>query len=790
MKTRLFLVLISFSFIVNAFAQQEQSTQIIRGKVFDAVTQYPLTGAMVTIKNNVALTALTNSYGVFEIVGVPIGRQTIEITYIGYKTRLIENVLIISGKQMVIDIALEEEAVQISQVVVRANANKSSLNEMASVSARAISVEQTERFAGSLGDPARMVANYAGVSSKDDSRNDIVIRGNSPGGVLWRLNGIEIPNPNHFGALGATGGPVSMINNNLLTASDFITGAFPAEYGNALAGAFDLYLRQGNTQKHEFTGQVGFNGFELGAEGPLTNKETQNASYLINYRYSTLDVMHKLGINLGTGAAVPQYKDLTYNIVIPTEKAGKFTVFGLWGNSFIQLGREQADTTENSYNARGTATDFGSGLGAFGLGHTYYFNPQTRLRTTVSFQNTYVTTVYDSVKNATIVEPVFRQKQTQNKISLNQQATYKFSSKTNMKIGYSYDLYQIDFADSTFVAKYNSFIKGSDASGDFDLLQAYIQAQHKPTNAITCNVGVHSQLFSLNNQFVVEPRLGIEYEFAKNHAVSFGYGLHNQTQPHEVYFQQFYDSITKTYSKPNSNLTFTQNTHYILGYNTRMFDVWKCKFELYYQYIQHAPVSSEYPTYSMLNAGADFTVPRIQNLKNQGTGSNKGVELTIERVLEHGFYVLFTTSLFDSKYKDYNGVERNTAFNGNYIVNTLTGYEITLKKNKMLTFDIRAVYAGGKRYIPIDFEASKLANDMVYDWNSIYDKKYDPYFRTDLRIGYKENGKRITQEYGLDLQNITNYKSVFMEAYDSEKKEVYYFYQQGFMPMMLYRINF
>lgn len=143
---------------------------------------------------------------------------------------------------------------------------------MATVSARSFTVEETSRYAGSLNDPSRMAANYAGVSSTSDARNDIIIRGNSPLGVLWRLNGMEIPNPNHFGSLGTTGGPVSILNNNLLDKSDFLTGAFPAEYGNALAGVFDLQMRSGNNEKTEFLGQVGFNGFELGAEGPIGKK--------------------------------------------------------------------------------------------------------------------------------------------------------------------------------------------------------------------------------------------------------------------------------------------------------------------------------------------------------------------------------------------------------------------------------------------------------------------------------------------------------------------------------------
>ena len=466
------LFLYLFCFNCSILTAQNSDTQTIRGKVLDEVTQYPLIGALVGVEGDISLTAITNEYGVFEISEVPLGRQSIIISYVGYKEKRIENILLVSGKQTVLEIFLEEEAVELSEVVIHAfKTDRETRNEMAGISARSISVEQTERFAGSLGDPARMVANYAGVSSKDDSRNDIVIRGNSPSGVLWRLEGVEIPNPNHFGALGATGGPVSMINNNLLTTSDFMTGAFPAEYGNALAGAFDLYLRPGNTHKHEYTGQIGFNGFEFGAEGPFSKKQTQ-ASYLINFRYSTLDVMHMLGLNFGTGAAFPQYKDLTYSVNIPTKNIGTFKLFGLWGDSFIRLGREN-DTTENSYNARGTATDFGSGLGVFGLSNTYYFTEKTRLKTIVSYQSTNVQTIYDSIKPKQVTEAVFRQTQTQSKLSFAQQYKHKVSSNLNMSAGYIYDIYTIDFIDSVFVSEYNSFITGTDIQETMQLVQPY-----------------------------------------------------------------------------------------------------------------------------------------------------------------------------------------------------------------------------------------------------------------------------------------------------------------------------
>lgn len=388
MKKFLYILALSFATILSLFASDEM-TQTIRGTVTDAISGYPIAGATVILVNSQPVVGvLSDINGKFEMKKVPLGRQSILISYLGYESKRLDNLLLVSGKELALDVKLDEKLNSIGEVVVKATVKKAeALNELAMVSARTFSVEETERFAGSLGDPARMVANYAGVMTQNDSRNDIIIRGNSPSGVLWRLEGIEIPNPNHFGAQGTTGGPVSMVNNNLLANSDFLTGAFPAEYGNALAGAFDLNLRSGNANKYEFTGQVGFNGFEFGAEGPLIKlKNGQNASFLANYRYSTLELISKMGFNVGTGTAIPQYQDLTFLVDLPGTKSGRFKLFGLWGKSFIALGRDLTDTTENLYNPIGAATDFGSELGVIGLSHTYYFNEKTRIKSSLSWQ--------------------------------------------------------------------------------------------------------------------------------------------------------------------------------------------------------------------------------------------------------------------------------------------------------------------------------------------------------------------------------------------------------------------
>jgi hypothetical protein len=767
-------------------------TQSLRGQVMDAVTGYPLPGAHVILQGSDPLVAAsTDINGQFSLANIPVGRQTIEVSYIGYLSRVYHNLLLNSGKEIFLEVYLEESMLNLGEVTILGKLRKEKpINEMALVSARTFSVEETERYAGSLGDPARMVANYAGVMTQNDSRNDIIIRGNSPIGVQWRLEGIEIPNPNHFGAQGTTGGPVSMVNNNLLTNSDFLTGAFPAEFGNATAGVFDLNLRSGNANKTEFVGQIGFNGFEFGAEGPaFSTGSGQKASYLANFRYSTLEVMDELGFNSGTGTAIPQYKDFTFLADVPGTKAGRFKVFGLWGTSMIRLGRNLADTTGNQYNLRGTATDFGSDLAVIGSTHTYFFNENTRLKSTLSWQQFGSTTVFDSVRNDAFM-PVFRGNQTENKLSFSTQLLRKLGADANFMLGLVVDRFDIDFVDSVKSNEHNRFIKWTDINGNMMLYRAYGQWQQKLGERFTANAGLHLQYVGMNQELSPEPRLAISWKASERSSYHAGFGIHSQLQPKAVYFHQTYIPETDNYKLSNESLKMTRSNHYVLGYQLLVNSNFRVKTETYYQQLYNIPVREASPEFSMINTGDFFALPAVDSLVNAGKGRNLGIELTIERFLNKGWYMLFTASVFDSKYTGFDGVWRNTAFNGNYVLNLLGGYEFEVGKNSSLTLDLKTVWAGGKRFVPVDFEASLIKGEEVRDWSRSFEQRYDDYFRTDARIGFRMNFRKISQEWAIDLQNVTGYRSIFLESYDQRNNEVYQIYQQGFMPMFLYRIHF
>jgi hypothetical protein len=786
----LVITILNFSLSLRA---NEKGTQTIRGVVVDEVTGYPLIGANVILLDISPIKGTTTDLnGEFFIPEVPLGRQSLKISYLGYKPQYLSNVLVISGKELALDVKLTEDVNHVEEVVVKAKRDTHEpLNQMAMVSAGAFNIEQTERYAGSLGDPARMAANFAGVVSNNDSRNDIIIRGNSPSGVLWRLEGVEIPNPNHFGANGTTGGPVSMLNNNLLSNSDFFSGAFPAEYGNALSGAFDLNMRSGNNSKHEFTGQVGFNGFELGAEGPLFETGTgQKSSYLASFRYSTLEVMDKLGFDMGTGTAIPQYKDFTYMVDIPGTNLGRFKLFGLWGESFISFGRNLEDTVDNSYNGRGTATDFGSGLNVVGMSHTYFINEKTRVKTVVSYQDSYAITEYDSVKNRETIMPFVRSDQQEEKMTYTTQLRYKLNAKNNMNFGVIMDYFRVNFVDSIFRSNEQAFKIMTDIDEPINLIRGYAQWQHHVNDELSFYVGTHSQKLSLNNEITIEPRAGLTYQPVPQHKFGAGFGVHSQMQSKGLYFYQTQIPGTNTYVQSNRDLKFTRSNHYVLSHQYSMESGWRIKSEAYYQNLYNVPIKEGDPTASMLNAGGDFAQARADSLINEGTGENYGVEFTIEKPMRNGFYTLLTASLYNSTYKGSDGKVRNTTFNGKYVFNALAGYEYEISEKYMLTFDLKGTLAGGRPYIPIDLEKSRAYNNTEFNMDKAYEQRYDDYFRTDLRIGFKHNGKRFTQEWGLDLQNITNYKSLYLQSYDVDKGEIYEITQQGFMPMMLYRIQF
>jgi hypothetical protein len=777
--------------LVPAFFPAQVITQVMRGSITDRQSQTPLPGVIVSVLGSEPLlAAASDEKGEFKIDAVPVGRRQILIHTIGYKEK-IQTVIVYSGKESVLTIELEENVVEAVEVVITAEQDKTKTNNrMNTVSARVFSAEEAARYAGSRNDPARMAANYAGVSGTNDSRNDIIIRGNSPLGILWRLNGVDIPNPNHFGNAGSTGGPISILNNNTLDNSDFLTGAFPADYGNAISGVFDLRIRQGNNEKYEFLGQVGFNGFELGAEGPIKKGKS---AFMANYRYSTLKVFKALNIDFGTGAAVPQYQDVTFKADFNAGKAGKFAFWGIGGLSYIALLESDKKEGQDLYGFSARDTYFRSNVGATGVSHTVLFKNNAYLRTNVAASGNMNKIEADRIdtafKTPKHLKPEYRQETSTVRYAVNTTYNRKVNSKNFFSAGIYMEMFSTKFVDSTDEDfGLNTFITLRSYKGNSALLRAFAEWQHKFSDRFLINGGISNQFLTLNHSDAPEPRLGLKYSLTQKQSLSFGAGLHSQMQPAYIYFAS--ETIGGTRYETNKNLDFTRAAHAVLAYDNSFLPMFRTKVELYYQYIYRAPVTAYPGAFSALNLGADFTSPNFAFLVSQGTGYNYGLEITVEKFYDRGYYFLFTTSLFQSKYKGSDNVLRNTAFNGNYVCNLLAGKEVKIKERHTLSIDVRTTFSGGKRYTPVDLDSSRAAGTEIRDYSKAYEFSYPPYFRMDVKPGYRYNSRRVTHEFSIDIQNITRNKNVFQQSYDITNRRLKTDYQLRFFVIPQYRILF
>lgn len=759
-------------------------SQTIKGVVTDQQSQGPIPGAKVVLINqDTIIRTLTDVFGEFRLENVPLGRQTIEVSYPGYEKLLLPNLKVIIGKELSVNVQLTEHINEMDEVIVDGGKKNGELiNKMSTVSARTISVADAAKYAGSLQDPARMAQNYAGVSGANDARNDIVIRGNSPTGVLWRLEGIDIPSPNHFSTLGSTGGPISMLNLNNLANSDFMTSAWSADYGNALSGVFDLQLRNGNHTKREYIAQVGFNGFEFGAEGPF--KKGKRASYIFNYRYSTLAVMSAIGIDLGTGAAVPQYQDLTFKIDLPTEKAGRFSLFGIGGISYIESVTDSLET-DNLYFFPNTKSNVNSRTGIIGLSHRYFFNKNTLSKLVVSVNSTQGGIDIDTLINSNY-QRYYLQKDKQNKISVNYKVNRKFNAKNTATVGVIYDHFSFEIIDS--IKTGNSYKKSSDYSGGTDLIQSYLLWQHRFSNLLTLNLGVHSQHLLLNNSNAVEPRVGLKYQFVENQSLTIGAGMHSQMQRIPTYFYE--EIVNGEATLPNKDLDFTKSIHSVIGHDWGIGKNLHLKSEIYYQHIYNVPVDTFASSFSTLNQGAGFAELSRTGLINNGLGYNYGIELTLEKFYDKGYYYLLTASVFESKYQGSDKVWRNTAFNSSYVVNALGGKEFKVGKRQTLGFDFKVTYAGGRRQTPIDLAASQANGSAVYLDDLAFSDQNPDYFRMDFKITFRMDQKKISHLFSVDLQNITGQKNVFLKGYNAASGMIGTTYQRGFFPDVTYKLWF
>lgn len=784
MQLRISLALLIFLFSFQILGAQTR-TGLVRGNLVDAASLEPIADATVSISTiGGDIETRTNISGEFSFSDIFIGRHDITFFHPDYEPFTRPGVLVNSSKELVMEVALDPRLYEIDGIEILPPKEKGKANNtMAPVSAISFDVEETRKFAGGLDDPTRLAANLPGIAPNPFiSDNMISIRGNSPRGLLYRLEGIDIPNPNHFARIGSSGGSFTLFSIQMLDNSDFFVGAFPAEYGNASAGVFDMKFRAGNNRRRELTFQAGVLGVDFAAEGPF--KEGGDASYLVNYRFSSLNLVNRVISYL----TVPTYSDLSFNLVFPTEKAGKFTVFGMGGLS------QRPNTPElDSANWENDLDRFNnillSNMGVMGVTHTIALGKNNLLRSSLVGSATFLQDNKEYLEE----DLQFRQRDFNEYSSI--PLTFSTSLRTHIgsrfvwKTGLILNTTKHDFISQKYDYVDSVLNTRVDSEGRTNTIQAYSQARIAIGSRLFANVGVHSLTHSINGQTTLEPRAGITFQADPQHVVSFGYGLHSQQEHYAVYMSRDPESANPE-TATNTDLRFLKAHHFVLSYVANLWYNHKLRIEGYYQHLFDVPVSAT-GTFSILNLDE---LDELRTLVNEGTATNYGVDISFERYTTKGFYYLISTSLYNSTYTDASGTEHRSRYDNGYKFNFLAGKEWTIGKkkgsNKLMGLNLTFTALGGEVYSPIDLDASRLARETIYDETVPFTLQEDPLYIVDLTWTHTNHKERYTGTWAIQIKNVLQSAVPEYREYDALLDREILQAGASILPVFSYRIQF
>jgi hypothetical protein len=770
--------------ITSKNSSSQNITQTIKGTVKDMDSQVPLIGASIVImETSPVIGSISDSEGNFRIANIGVGRYNLKISYVGYDPVIIPEILVQSGKEVILQIQLKEAATTVSEVRVTANSSnkEQAINPMAMISSRQLNMEEASRYAGGIDDPSRLATAFAGVAGSLSS-NAIVIRGNAPKGLLWRMEGVEIPNPSHFANVSTFGGGgITALSSQMLSNSDFFTGAFPAEYGNALSGVFDMRIRNGNPEKREHTFKVGLTGIDFATEGPFI--KGKKSSYLMNYRYSTLALISPL---LPANAQGLKYQDLSFKMNFPTGKHGTISTWGLF--SADRTGSEvQNDSTEWKYYQDIEEDLNKNRMGALGLNYKVILSEKTYMQSLAAVTGNYIFWHRERLNDDMQLIPQEQISQNDRKytfsVMLNHKSGPRHTNRTGLVVNRM--AYAVLLKQNTGTEDDLAILANQHGASEF--IQLYTQSRFDLPNNISINAGLHASYFTLNDDFSLEPRASVKWTINNNHAVTVAYGLHSRMEPIGFYFAS--QTTSEGEIQPNRNLKLAKAHHLVMAYEWKITDYSRIRLEPFYQQLYHVPVIPG-SSFSMLNLEMDWFFN--DSLINSGMGRNVGIDFTWERFLHQGYYYLITGSFFDSRYKGGDGEWRNSRFNKNYVVNFLFGKEWKMgkKDNQALSINWKFSLLGGDRITPVDINASASSSDVLYDESRAFSERKPNIYYLDFTASWQKNKPGYSATWSLQFVNLLFQKEFFGHRYNFRTNQVEPYKETIVIPNISYKIDF
>jgi hypothetical protein len=761
-------------FIISISTLRAQQLQNIKGKVSETLVNLPIENATIQIDDK---QAISDKNGFFEVFGVSLGRKEIKVSCVGYKTQIIKEVLVESGKESTIEITLSPVLKELGLLEVKA----ASSNPNGAISSiESINMEQVFRYPATFFDPARLAFSFAGVANANDQANAMVVRGHSPNSLQWRLEGVEIVNPNHLSNAGTlsdgpsqSAGGTNMLSAQLLGNMNFMLGAHTSNYGNAIGGIMDMSFRNGNTTKREHTIQTGLIGIDLSTEGPFSKKS--KASYLINYRYSFTGLLGLMGVDFG-GESI-KFQDLSANIYLPTKKAGEFSIFSVVGtNSNIFKSKNVDYEMIKDYQD----IDYVGKTVILGVKNTIRLNSKMLLKNVAAYSS--LNNSRESFINFFQANELFeRNSLIKSILSFSSILNYRFSESSSIRTGLLVNNQKSDI----FIYDNGKKLEGSVEN---TIIEPFLEFNAKLNDKLNASVGVHYAGYVLTNSNKIEPRFSILYDINNRNSIGFNYGLYSQQQSANYYL------IANTF-KDSKNFKVQTSNQLVVSYKHKFTNQSKFKAEMYYINIANAIISQNpaYAYYSSLNESDNFN--RLDNslfesLTNKGQGMNYGIELSYQKLLDKGWFYNVNATVYKSLYKALETDFVEGKFDGNYIANFMIGKEWNRSKSRILGINTRLVYVGGYNDYQINTQLPYSIISTVFDYGNPLSYKYKDYFRPDFRIYLKKSRTKYSRTISIDLQNFAGIKNEGFRYFEPIAGKIVVKNQLGIIPMFNYRWEF
>ncbi len=730
----------------------------IKGKIVDAATMKALPGVNIIVLGSGRGVA-ADIEGAFTLHDIPVGIHRIKFQHIGYEAVVRSDISVRPGRITFLEVALNETIIETGEVVVTANYFTSQADRPVSVIS--LKNEEIRRAPGSAGDVSRVLTVLPSVGQVSDNANDLVVRGGSPIENGFYVDGMQVPNINHFPVQGSSGGAIGILNVDFIDDVTFYSGGFPAVYGDRLSSITNITFREGNREVMEGQLDLGMAGVGGVLEGPLPSGK---GSWFISGRHSYLDMISSF---IDVGGTLPRYGDVQGKVVVDLDERNRLSLLNIFGASISGFSREEAvDEGVNYYGP------YNAWQNTVGINWRLLRGSGGYSTTSLS----YSFSRYDNAFNLTTTgEQRSGSDSYEGGLRFRNVNYFRFGKRVSLEAGMdaSLERYRYDYFVREHTDHLGQLNPGLDInrevrewkSGLFALVSLQLLER------LTFTAGLRGDYFSYNEEAAISPRLSFLYQLTDRLALRAAAGMFRQQLP--MYLLTQYES--------NRELPTTVARHIIVGVDYMLTADTKLTLEGYGKEYLDFPLTPADPSRFVVDDGRfNAFWSNYPSLRPSGQARAYGAELLLQKKLARDLYGIFSASLYRTRYRDLDGIWRDRDFDNRYLVSIAGGY----KPSRNWEFSVRWSLAGGAPYTPFDKDASTAAGTGILDGSRIQGERYDAYHKLDIRIDRRFYFRSSNIALYLSVWNVYNRQNVSYYYWNEMENRADTEYQFSLLPML------